>query len=551
MRKRLATAAGALLAAAACVLAAPPAAHAAHAAKAAPGVRAAAAPGFHVDDGRLLDANGNDFVMRGVNHAHTWYPTRTTQALKDIKALGANSVRVVLSTGDRWTKNSAADVAAVVDQCRQNRLVCVLEAHDTTGYGEQSGATTLSRAVDYWIDVQDAVKGQEKYVVLNLGNEPYGNTGYSAWTADTKNAITRMRAAGFQHALMVDAPNWGQDWAFTMRDNAAGVFAADPQRNTVFSIHMYGVFDTAAEVTDYLNRFTSQRLPLVVGEFGDAHSDGNPDEDAIMATAQRLGIGYLGWSWSGNGGGVEYLDMATGFDAARLTSWGRRIFDGADGIKQTAREASVYSTGGGDTQAPTAPGAPTATQTGSDRVTLAWPPATDDTGVAAYDVVRLDGTQETRVATSTSAGATVTGLSPSTAYTFAVYARDAAGNRSARSPQLRVTTTAGPAAGSCAVGYRLSDWGSSFNAEVTIRNTGTTDIRGWQLEFAFPGDQKLTSVWNAKAVQQGNRVTATHEAWTQTVPAGGSVSFGLSGSSTGGNGVPASFTLNGSTCAKS
>ncbi|MEU0733383.1 glycoside hydrolase family 5 protein, partial [Streptomyces lavendulocolor] len=109
------------------------------------------ATGFHVRDGRLLDANGNDFVMRGVNHAHAWYAARTGRALADTKALGANSARIVLSTGDRWTKNDAADVAQVVGQCRANRLVCVLEAHDTTGYGEQSGAVSLDRAVDYWI----------------------------------------------------------------------------------------------------------------------------------------------------------------------------------------------------------------------------------------------------------------------------------------------------------------------------------------------------------------------------------------------------------------
>ncbi|WP_425470721.1 cellulase family glycosylhydrolase [Streptomyces armeniacus] len=107
--------------------------------------------------------------------------------------------------------------------------------------------------------------------------------------------------------------------------HAPAVFGADPRHNTVFSIHMYGVFDTEPEVRDCMNRFVASGLPVVVGEFGDAHSDGNPDEDAIMGTAQELGPGCLGWSWSGNGGGVEYLDMATGFDASSLTPWGQRL----------------------------------------------------------------------------------------------------------------------------------------------------------------------------------------------------------------------------------
>jgi len=314
---------------------------------------ASAAAGFTVSGGRILDANGNPFVMRGVNHAHTWYQDRTPQALADIKALGANTVRVVLGSGQRWGPDSAANVSTVISQCRANRLICVLEVHDTTGYGEQSGAATLAQAVDYWISIKSALQGQERYVILNIGNEPYGNTGATAWTEATKSAITRLRAAGFEHAIMVDAPNWGQDWQFVMRDNAASVFAADPQRNTIFSIHMYGVFDTAAEITDYLGRFQTAGLPIVVGEFGFNHSDGNPDEDTILATAQARGIGYLGWSWSGNGGGVEYLDLVTNFDRTQLTSWGDRLFNGANGIRATSREASVF--GGTPTTPPTTP----------------------------------------------------------------------------------------------------------------------------------------------------------------------------------------------------
>lgn len=337
------------------------------------GQPAHAAAGFSVANGRLYDANGTEFVMRGVSHAHTWYPQQTS-SFANIKALGANSVRVVLSSGDRWTKNSAADVANVISLCKANKLICVLEVHDTTGYGEQSGAITLDRAVDYWLSIASVLQGQEKYVIVNIGNEPYGNQGYATWATDTGNAIKRLRGGGLTHTIMVDAPNWGQDWSFTMRDNAGSVFAADPQKNTVFSIHMYGVFDTAAEITDYLGRFRAAGLPIVVGEFGFNHSDGNPDEDTIMAYSQANGIGYLGWSWSGNGGGVEYLDMVTNFDPNQLTSWGQRIFNGANGIKATAKEASVYAgTTPPTTTSPTTT-PPTSTPPTSTPPTTAPPP---------------------------------------------------------------------------------------------------------------------------------------------------------------------------------
>ncbi|NJP67688.1 cellulase family glycosylhydrolase [Streptomyces spiramenti] len=302
-----------------------------------------AATGLRVSDGRIVEAGGNDFVMRGVNHPHSWYTHTTPQALADIKALGSNTVRVVLSTGDRWERTSESEVVGVIDTCRANRLICVLEVHDTTGYGEQAGAVSLDRAADYWVSVAGALAGQENHVIVNIGNEPHGNQGYERWTADTIGAIGKLRAAGLDHLLMVDGPNWGQDWTNTMRQNAAEVYAADPSGNTVFSIHMYGVYETPAAVSGYLNHFVDAGLPLVVGEFGHYHSDGDPDEDAILAVSEQLGIGWLGWSWSGNSAEVGYLDLVNGFDSDSLTEWGERLFNGPDGIAETSREATVFN----------------------------------------------------------------------------------------------------------------------------------------------------------------------------------------------------------------
>ncbi|WP_017540887.1 glycoside hydrolase family 5 protein [Nocardiopsis halophila] len=297
--------------------------------------------GLHVRDGRLHEADGSAFVMRGVNHPHVWYPDETG-SFADIKALGANTVRVVLGSGQRWGPTPADEVAEVVDTCKENRLICVLEVHDTTGYGEEPAAATLDQAADYWIGVAGALRGQEDHILINLGNEPYGNApeANAGWAEDTSAAIGRLRGAGLDHALVADAPNWGQDWQRIMLEEAPEV--EDPDGNTVFSVHMYGVYEDGADVAAYMDGFAANGLPLIVGEFGHRHSDGDPDEDAILAEAEARGIGYLGWSWSGNSGGVEYLDMVEGFDAQRLTPWGERIFNGENGIAETAEEASVY-----------------------------------------------------------------------------------------------------------------------------------------------------------------------------------------------------------------
>ena len=95
--------------------------------------QAQAAVGLHVSGTKVLEANGSDFVMRGISHPHVWYQNQTA-SFADIKATGANTVRVVLGSGQRW--GPSTDVANVISLCKQNRLICVLEVHDTTGYGE-------------------------------------------------------------------------------------------------------------------------------------------------------------------------------------------------------------------------------------------------------------------------------------------------------------------------------------------------------------------------------------------------------------------------------
>ncbi len=303
-----------------------------------------AALGIRVRGGQIVEANGRELVLRGVNHAYAWFPERNS-SFADIKATGANSVRVSLATGHQWGVTSAADVAGVVSRCRQNRLICVFDAHDTMGLGETGGAATLAEATDYWLSVQSALTGQENYVIVNIGNEPYGNYHYRTWVVDTAAAIRRLRAAGFLHTLMVDAPDWGQDLSFTMRDNARAVLAADPSGNTVFSVHMYGVFNTGAKVGSYMASFVKRGLPLVVGEFAYMHKFGDPAEDAIMAYAQTNRLGYFGWSWSGNDREVGYLDMVNDFDPSRRTPWGNRFINGPNGLSTTSREASVYRPG--------------------------------------------------------------------------------------------------------------------------------------------------------------------------------------------------------------
>ncbi|MFD6751822.1 carbohydrate binding domain-containing protein, partial [Streptomyces anthocyanicus] len=127
--------------------------------------------------------------------------------------------------------------------------------------------------------------------------------------------------------------------------------------------------------------------------------------------------------------------------------------------------------GGSDTQAPTAPTGLTSTGKTSSSVSLSWAASSDNVGVTAYDI--YSGSNQLLSVSGTSA--TVSGLSASTAYTFTVKARDAAGNTSGASNSVSVTTNAGGGGGTGfkqAAPYLYEGWGDPPNPTTVMNATG-------------------------------------------------------------------------------
>jgi hypothetical protein len=102
---------------------------------------------------------------------------------------------------------------------------------------------------------------------------------------------------------------------------------------------------------------------------------------------------------------------------------------------------NTYCTTGGaapDTQAPTTPGGLAASGITVSSANLSWTASTDNVGVTGYDVF-ANGTFK---GSTTTTSFSVTGLTASTTYSMTVKAKDAAGNVSAASTGLNVTTLA-------------------------------------------------------------------------------------------------------------
>lgn len=296
--------------------------------------------GFYVEGTKLYDANGNEFILRGINHAHTWFKNQLNTAIPAIAETGANCVRIVLSNGYQWDKDSLESILGIINLCKENKLVAVLEVHDGTGKNE---AEVLTGIVDYWLEMKDALIGNEAYVILNIANEWFGDWSEDKWADAYIAELPRIREAGIENLIMVDSAGWGQ-YPMSIAKRGVDVFNADPLKNTMFSIHMYGsAGGTQKVIKRNIDNVIKQNLCVCVGEFGFDHSDGDVDEMYIMEYCTEIGVGYMGWSWKGNGGGVEYLDIATEWDGSVLSAdWGENLINSTNGIKATSETCSVF-----------------------------------------------------------------------------------------------------------------------------------------------------------------------------------------------------------------
>lgn len=87
-----------------------------------------------------------------------------------------------------------------------------------------------------------------------------------------------------------------------------------------------------------------------------------------------------------------------------------------------------------------------------------------------------------------------------------------------------------------------SVWGTGFVADITIRNTGTTAMNGWTLEFDLAAN--ITNLWSGVIVSRvGNRYVIRNESYNGTIPPGGSITFGFQAA--GLLVAPFNFKLNG------
>lgn len=215
---------------------------------------------------------------------------------------------------------------------------------------------------------------------------------------------------------------------------------------------------------------------------------------------------YRGTTLLGSTSSTTYA--VSGLTASTTYTFTVKAKDAAGNVSVDSNSVSVT------TLAPvvdtTAPTAPTLSASGTTPTTtnLSWTGATDNVGVTGYDVYR--GTTLLG-STTTATTYAVTGLTASTAYTFYVQAKDAAGNISVASNTVSVTTSAAATLTYCTSAATNTADERIGRVQLGTINNASTGTAGYE---------NFTAISTNLVRSTANTITIT-PTWTATVYAEG------------------------------
>jgi mannan endo-1,4-beta-mannosidase len=287
-------------------------------------------PTMYTSGRHLYDACGERVVLLGVNHPTLWVD-RPGEAMGEIARTGANAVRIF------WGATRGVPIAeaeSAVAEAVDNGMFPMLEMHDATGPGRWGNMNAI---VDYWTSPEAVsfIAKHEQYLMVNIANEagPASGQSYDDFENVYRNAVTRIRDAGIRVPLVIDASGWGRDYQ-VLFDKGPALIEADPERNLVFSAHLYDPM-SRSQIAEILQAAVDMDLPFIIGEFANRSPNGScgPDIDylGMIAEANARDIGWLAWSW-GNGdpdvwwnGDCWEFDMTRTFSYDTLERWGLEV----------------------------------------------------------------------------------------------------------------------------------------------------------------------------------------------------------------------------------
>jgi endoglucanase len=329
-----------------------------------------AAPQLHVSGNKLVDQNGNQVVLHGVDRSGTEYECVQGNGIFDgpndqasitaMKSWGpVNAVRVPLNEAC-WNAESyvnSADagtnyinaIKAYVSLLNSNGIVAILDLHWTDGLytGNSSGCSSAqatcqkpmpdsAEAIPFWTSVANTFKGNDA-VIFDLFNEPYASratgsttTGWQCWenggtcpgisyqVAGMQQMVNAVRSAGANNVLMLGGEEYANDLTDWLQYEPT-----DPDHNLVASFHSYN-FNTCSSQSCWTSEVAPviAQVPVIAGEIGENDCAGSYI-DSLTSWLESENTSFLAWAWnadfacsSGPGLITDYTGTPTAYGAA-------------------------------------------------------------------------------------------------------------------------------------------------------------------------------------------------------------------------------------------
>jgi hypothetical protein len=293
-------------------------------------------PGFRVKSNRILDPDGDRFVVRGVVLAYGTFAggpgggvatsngERYGRDIRRIRAGGGNLVRIMATPGAARGDRLAL-LRRIVAAARAENLVVQISSAFAEAVPSRRWITRLAR-----------IYRDDPYVWLQPQNEPGCAPGTDAqasacgdwrrWQRDHRAAIAAIREAGNTAPVVVNVPNFSTDLRLIDRYPLGDA-------NVVYGAHRYGNDNPAFTLQEQAAVLAavggpSQRHAVIVDEFGNWNGSQFPN---ALAWSNGMARWIADWVRRGDGQG------ATGFNWRwsdpnsmlgaddRLTAWGKIV----------------------------------------------------------------------------------------------------------------------------------------------------------------------------------------------------------------------------------
>ena len=297
-------------------------------------------PGFygalHVEDGVLVDADGNQVQLTGVSSAGlSWYPDYVTaDAISSLKEnWGINVIRLAMYTsdyngycvgGEDIQSVLKSNIDEAIEAATENDMYVIVDWHilndgDPNEY--------KSEAIQFFGELVRKYDDNDN-IIYEICNEPNGETTWSDVKKYANEVIPVIRNVDKDAIILVGTPEWSSDLDSVVDD---------PLQfdNIMYTYHFYaGTHKSSAR--NELTAALDEELPVFISEYGFVAADGDGDVDTEEASKwvdiiDEYGLSSCIWNLSNKDEGSALIksdcDKTSDFDYEDLTEQGQYFVD--------------------------------------------------------------------------------------------------------------------------------------------------------------------------------------------------------------------------------